>query len=271
MSGFNFPTAPKRNGPTGLELAAIGGLLQQRQQLSLQNQSLQIQQQILETQQVANRLVSSQLEQQAQIEMLRQREKILDLWRKEFEHQGLSPLEAHKQVETELELQDLIETAQNTYLGFENSCKSTEVNLMAQIVAEEIQKFRDELPGPKKFLPFLLPVGIILIILGTTHGSSAKFAYGMGVTGFAISIIGCLSWISRRNAILKFTQDLEIQLTPEQLHDSHVGERQALYREMQRLWLRLKDMPRSRLSDDSPFRKIVEDCVGMGKREFGNV
>lgn len=84
-----------------IELAAVFGLVQQRQQINLQKTSIA-------EQQYTNFLLEQQVAFQNSQEQQRQKEKLLDLWCRELEHQGMSPLKANGQAHAELEIQNIV-------------------------------------------------------------------------------------------------------------------------------------------------------------------
>ena len=82
--------------------AVLGGLVAQRQQANNYQRAL-LAQQALEEQ-----VASAQIAYMKDVEANRQREKTQEVWREEFKHQGMSPMEAQLQIQTEIELSELM-------------------------------------------------------------------------------------------------------------------------------------------------------------------
>ena len=253
MSAFNFPSASKKNSLTPLEWAAIGHLIQQRQQIGLQKKSLVAQQAMLQQQAKGNKISQDQLEHMRQIEQTRQLEKLTDLWTEEFKHRGMSPLKAHNQALAELKLQSLLVQADEAYLRFAKS-RGQEINSLRYHAVKAV--------GPKFNKRIFFAIVLCIFIFGAGGSSNRPDAIRVisQILGFMPLLSVLVFLVQKSNA------KSNVMLLPEEHFEARFNSQQSparnrLKSDFQIIEEELAQLPKSELSDDSDFRKLVTSAV----------
>ena len=266
MSGFNFNSAPKRNNPSALDWAVIGGLVQQRQQINLQKDSLNIQSAMLQQQALAAELASAQLTHLQQVEAERQREKIEEVWKEEFKHQGMSPLEAHIQVNAENEIQQLISETSLVGQNLEADTAGTE-----RVIRLEHKILTERSSGRIAGSAGGVIASVLMLLDGFRNTSLISVITIAGFLGFLLSFYGIYRYYKEWK---NNKENIRIALIPENLQEEvYLRNREARWRFFQSMISiknQLDAIPASRLFDDSDFRQIVTEAVHNGEEEFAN-
>jgi hypothetical protein len=232
----NFNSAPDHHRSlTGLEMAAIGGLIQQRQQINLQKDSIAVQQH-------TQNLIGAQLNLQLATIEEQKREKILDIWRAEFIHRGLSPLEAHKQVENELAISDLLVQFQilsNQYLSNRN-------HAISQIKRKRVQRIPN-------WLRIALPVTVVgCAVVGGIFPSDV--AAGLFGNMLLLEILISVFFIYRYRGI-------RLPATEEEEYSATIEIQASFVEKLKALKSQLDELPESQLEDDSKFREMISNLT----------
>jgi hypothetical protein len=242
---MSFNNAPNRHGPTAAQWAAIGGLIQQRQQIGLQKQSLEVQNALLQGQKVGNDVLIAQLEKQQEIENNRKRERMLDLWISEFKHRGMSPLVASNLATAELNLYDLYVTVDDLHREFLARIDSASRNIKTKKSQKVSTVF-------KYMMWALLPSFILSAVSGAGKWNSAILML------LNISLIGFIGGLIQ---LFMFRGLPPLPPTEEQIAVASVGPRVWFQNRMKEIDDQLKKLPKSQLSDDTDFRNLVKSAI----------
>ena len=212
-----------------MEVAAVIGLLQQRQQINLQKSSVA-------EQQYTNFLLEQQASFNNQQELQRQKEKLVDLWCRELEHQGMSPLKAYGQAMSELELQQLLREVAGIFEsysvqlenGFEVAVKPVLADKTSSIVVANV-------------------FGAIALIVTIAVPTFLWIPFSVGFFYWAYAETKSKKKVNQGDLIanyqLNLTKKCQETLTP--------------YLEA------INELPKSKLFDDKVTRKILSDFVSL--------
>ena len=217
-----------------MELAAVFGLVQQRQQINLQKSSIA-------EQQYTNFLLEQQVAFQNSQEQQRQKEKLLDLWCRELEHQGMSPLKASGQASVELEIQNIIHGASSILAQYSVDFEKAHESAVAPIVHSKAQQFMWANIAGAFSMVFAIPTATIWL----------------GAIGVALFCIAYFVNESKKNI-----KEEELLLAEQVRLTNRAQENLVPYESA------LEQLPKSRLFDDKQARKILKDFMSV---DFNNV
>jgi hypothetical protein len=244
-------------------MATVAGLVQQRQQIGVAKKSLKVQQELLNEQSRANSLLESQISRAEQAELDRKREKLIDLWTSEFKHRGKSPLEANNQALTEMEILDLISHFKTVSEKYQEECRIAELLIKPT--------YPNRIPKKIKFI-WKITAALALLIYGIAWGqtnpdepvtrlnisaSLPPIFTLMILLGF-LALIG-ISIVCGYFILLSF--DDEGTISEKEVIAALEGPNLAYAQKLEGIKSALKKLPASELSDDSEFRKIINNLL----------
>ena len=212
-----------------MEFAAVVGLVQQRQQVKLQRATVA-------EQQYTNFLMEQQVAMQNQQELQRQKEKLIDLWCRELEHQGMSPLKAYGQAMSELEIQQLIRETSHILENYSAQLEMGHEKVVEPAISE-------------KEFPVIIfnAFGAISALFGIATAQYWAIPLGVGLFYLAYYFNQQKKLLDQEALILEYQKKLTKQT--QDLLEPYFDSLEAL--------------PASMLFDDNPPRKTLRDFLAI--------
>lgn len=230
---YGFAT-PQERRDQHMQWAAVAGLAQQHQQIALQRKAL-VQQAL------TNQLISQQMQQQAQVEQQRETQRLIDMWARELEHQGMSPMKALNQAQVELRIQELMTLATDIQQNFERS-----LDTAPETIREERKTYFTK---PSSILVIISSISILL-----RKVISNSFVELASILGLIIG--GCLYFYGASVKGENF--DSKVSDLKRRLHDEHLLQMQSINADLEYL-------PASKFMNDSEFRELVAKEAGVSR------
>lgn len=219
-----------------MEFAAVVGLAQQRQQVNLQRATLA-------EQQYTNYLMATQVAIQNQQELQRQKEKLADLWCREFEHQGMSPLKAHEQAMAEFEIKELIRGGSEILESYGLQLEQGYEKVVKPALSEA------EFP-----INTVTVFGMASTFFGFMQAQYWVVAVGVILFGLAYYFVQQKKDVDQEALIFSYQKELTTQ-TQNNLRP---------YLEA------LNELPKSKLFDDKPVKKILSDFIAIDVHSYSD-
>jgi hypothetical protein len=212
-----------------MEFAAVVGLVQQHQQVKLQRATVA-------EQQYTNFLMEQQVAMQNQQELQRQKEKLIDLWCRELEHQGMSPLKAYGQAMSELEIQQLVRESSYILESYSAQLEMGHEKVVVPALSE------------KDFPVIIFSVfGALSMLFGFAATQYWAIPLGAGLFYLAYYFNQQKKLLDQEALIFNYQKNLTKQ-TQAQLQP---------YLEA------FEALPASKLFDDKPLRKMLRDFLSV--------
>ena len=250
----NFNSAPNRHGPTALQWAVVGGLIQQRQQIGLQKQSIATQNALLTGQKAGNEVLLAQLKQQQEIENNRREERMLDLWVAEFKHRGMSPLDASNQANAELTLYGL-------YVEVESLHQELLAKVENAIRSIPIKKPKKVSKQVEWMLFAIIPLLIFSLICGHIGQGRQPWPILAAISYAGYVVCFFVGPIVAVFQLIKYRGLPPLPPTEEQITRVSSEPEAWFQKKIMAIDDQLKTLPKSQLSDDSDFRRLVKSAI----------
>jgi len=239
--------------------AVLGGLVAQRKQANNYQNAL-LAQQALEEQ-----VASAQIAYMNDVEANRQQEKTHEIWREEFKHQGMSPMEAQLQIQSEIELSELMKQGlpKRPDLVIEIAkIKDSYLRPFETAILDIFFSMKRTVIG---FFVTLIPA---IFTLPHLLNSKNKLFDLINLTFIICLTLMPILFIKFYKAHKVLEEKEKEENLESMLAEASLRIYEKFLGTVERFQTKVASLPKSRLIDDSEFRQKIEKEVGALKKEI---